>query len=101
MPISRKGSYPINVNGVTYRWSVSPRPNFDQELANSALTFVAVHALFPASPLIVELDDTFADNWVLERSTYVTPAIVGHAICNALSQGWRPVEEEGPFCLHI
>ena len=34
MTISRKGSYPIDVNGVTYRWSVSPRPAFDQELAS-------------------------------------------------------------------
>ena len=101
MTISRKGSYPIDVNGVTYRWSVSPRLAFDQELANSSLTFVVVHPQFPGSPLVVEVNVAQPDNWVLERSASVTPAIVDHAIGMALSQGWRPAAKGEAFALRI
>ena len=99
MTISRKGSYPIDVNRVTYRWSVSPRPAFDQELANSSLTFVVVHSQFPASQLVVALDGARPDNLVLDRSASITPVIVEGAIRTALSQGWRPVQEDGAFHL--
>ena len=101
MTISRKGSYPIDVNGVTYRWSVSPRRAFEEELGNSSLTFVVVHAQLPASPLVVALDGARPDNLVLERSASVTPEIVDRAIRKALAQGWQRVQEDGVFHLNI
>ncbi len=101
MTISRKGSCPIDVNGVVYRWSVSPRPAFEDELGNCSLTFVVVHPQLPASPLVVTLDGARPDSLVLERSASVTPEVVDRAIRKALSQGWQSVQEDRAFTLHI
>jgi len=101
MTIARKGSRPIKVDGVTYRWSVRPRPTYSQGLAQSPLTFAVVSDESPGSTLVVTLDVARPDNWVLGRSTSVTPATVEGAIRQALLDGWCPEQIGSAFPLQI
>lgn len=101
MTIARKGSRPVNVDGVAYRWSVRPRPSYSQGLANGPLTFAVVTDEAPGSTLVVTLDVARPDNWMLEPSSSVTPATVERAIRQALLDGWRPEQSGSAFALQI
>ena len=101
MTIARKGSRPIIVDGVAYRWSVRPRPSYSQGLANGSLTFAVVTDEAPGSTLVVTLDVARPDNWMHEPSASITPATVEGAIRQALLHGWRPEQTGSAFPLQI
>ena len=100
MTIARKGSRLVHVDGVTYRWSLRPRPTYAQGLGG-ALTFAVVDEASPGSTLVVTLDVARPDNWLGEPSASVTPATVERAIRKALSNGWRPGQNGGTFPLQM
>jgi hypothetical protein len=101
MTISKKGSRSLIVDGVSYRWSVRPRPTYAQALCQGALIFAVVSDASPASTLVVSLDTLRPDNWLHAPGASVTPNVVSMAIREALARGWRPEQPGGPFTLQM
>jgi GNAT superfamily N-acetyltransferase len=73
MTLLRKGTRPISVDGIAYRWIVSP----DDE---PGLGIVVEQAAAPGARMIT---------WV-EHGNIISPWLVRKAILHALAQGWQP-----------
>lgn len=101
MTISKKGSRPLIVDGISYRWSVRPRPTYAQAICQGALTFAVVNDASPASTLVVSLDALRPDNWFHAPGASVTPNVVARAVREALAKGWRPGQPGRPFALQM
>lgn len=101
MAIAKKRSRRIVVEAVPYRWSVRSRPTYTQALAQASLSFAVELESFGRTTLVVTIDAPRPDNWLVSQGSVVTPAIVGHAIRQALRQGWRPEEEGSSYALAL
>ena len=84
MTIARKGTRPITIDGIEYRWLVRLGKHHDlyliTELANE-----------PGQVLIAKL----------RQSTIVTPWLVKKTIDHALMQGWQPQQSGQDFIIRI
>jgi hypothetical protein len=101
MTIARKGSRPLVVDGVAYRWSVRSRPTYDQALGDSPLTIAVVNDESPGSTLVVSMDGPRPDNWMRAPGVQVTPATIERAIRKALSHGWRSAQNGSPVLIAL
>jgi hypothetical protein len=101
MAIAKKGSRRIVVDGVPFRWSVRPRPTYTQALAQGPLSFAVEMENSGHTTLVVTIDASRPDNWVLAQSSVVTPSLVERAIRQALNQGWRPTEKGSPYAIAL
>ncbi|MEU8280290.1 hypothetical protein ACFYOK_20680 [Microbispora bryophytorum] len=90
MTIPRKGSRPITVDGVAYRWRIRHKPTYHQGNGWSPLTFAVQSAEGPGRVLLVSLPFLRPDAWLGERTMAVRPALVAAVIRVALQHGWDP-----------
>jgi hypothetical protein len=101
MAIAKRGSRRINVEGESYRWTVRPRPTYAQGLAESPLSFAVELEKLGRTTLVVTMDRSRPDNWMLADSCVVTPSVVERAIREAIRQGWLPSEKGCPYALSL
>jgi len=101
MTIRRKGSRPLTVDGVPYRWSVRSRPTYSRGIGQSPLSFAVVSDDAPGATLVVILDATRPDNWLQEPGAVVAPKMVELAIRKALADGWHAKQSGGAFALRF
>jgi len=101
MAITLKGSRPIVVDGISYRWIVRSRPTYSQALGDSPLSFAVAVETAPASTLVVRMGASRPDNWMQETGVIVTPAIVERAIRSAITAGWRAHQNGKNFVLEF
>ena len=94
--LSRKGSRPITVDGVLYRWRV--RRNLTPTMLSGGPMVVAVaHAEQSGQTLLMDVGLIHAHNAVGLRGNSVQPSHVAHWIRGALGAGWRPTQPGKPF----
>jgi hypothetical protein len=96
MAIRKKGSRPLVVDGVRYRWRVRHRPTYLQGAFAHRLT-VGVEAEGGSCSLLVELSQAHPSNWIGDPAVPVTPREVADAIRAALAVGWQPMEPGSAF----
>ncbi|GII34363.1 hypothetical protein Pmi06nite_78050 [Planotetraspora mira] len=90
MTLPKKGSRLITVSDTTYRWRVRHKPTYCEGVGWSHMTFAVELAERPHNVLLVTLPYARPDNWVLEQSMSVRPALVADCICRAINEGWTP-----------
>ncbi|WP_067129474.1 hypothetical protein [Microtetraspora malaysiensis] len=90
MTLPKKGSRPITVSDVAYRWRVRNKPTYCQGNGWTRMTFAVELAEKPGSVLLVTLPHARPDNWILEQSASVRPALVAQCIRRATNEGWAP-----------
>ncbi|MEU6430197.1 hypothetical protein ABZ860_30265 [Microbispora sp. NPDC046973] len=101
MAIPRKGSRPITVDGVVYRWRIRRKPTYHQGNGWSPLTFAVQPAEEPWRVLLVSLPFLRPDAWLGERTMSVRPALVAAVIRLALRRGWDPHQAGPAFDLDV
>ncbi|MFD7094095.1 hypothetical protein [Streptomyces xanthophaeus] len=101
MALRRKGSRPITVDGVAYRWRLRGRPTYDQGLVRAPVTYAVEHAAAPGSTLVVTTGQPHPSNWLGVQAGPVLPARVADGIRSALDAGWRPESPGSPFLLDL
>lgn len=92
MALAQKGSRPIVVDGVHYRWTVRRKPTYTQGLAESGLVFAVQRQDAPEGAVLrVEAPSPRPDHWLGRRaSAAIAPRHVVAAIRRALAEGWNP-----------
>lgn len=101
MAIPRKGSRPITVDGVAYRWMVRHKPSYSQGIIESSLTVAVEHDDVSGSVLALRLPQAHPSNWMGAPAVAVRPAHVALGIRTALGQGWKPERPGHPFRLNL
>ncbi|MGW3892788.1 hypothetical protein ACWD69_29285 [Micromonospora chokoriensis] len=100
MALTKRGSRPIVVDGIGYRWFVRPKPTYSQGLTWSPLSFAVERADPPGcASLIVRLASPHPGNWMNAPAPPVLPSVVASAIRQALGCGWQPDHPGSPFML--
>ena len=96
--LTTKGSRPVVVDGVTYRWNVRRKPSYTQMLGHSNLTFGVQRADASGQVLVVDTGQVRPDAAMsADTSAVVTPSRVASAIRSALAAGWTPDKPGPPF----
>ena len=90
MAILRKGSRKIEVAGYRLIWRIRRKATYSQANAWSPMTIAVASASGCGSKLILNLDVTRPDAWLLPSVVSVTPADVARLVLQALSDGWQP-----------
>jgi hypothetical protein len=90
MAILRKGSRKIEVAGYRLIWRIRRKATDSQGNAWSPMTIAVASASGRGSKLILNLDVTRPDAWLLPSVVSVTPADVARLVSQALSDGWQP-----------
>lgn len=101
MSIPRKGSRRIFVASTAYRWAIRSRPTYSQGLGHGNLTFAVELEGGGRATLLVTMDASRPDNWIMAEASIVTPSVVERAIGLALQQGWRPSDAGSAFELSL
>ncbi|MEV0202694.1 hypothetical protein [Nonomuraea sp. NPDC050691] len=101
MAMPKKGSRPITVDGIAFRWRVSHRPTYSADKSWSPLTFAVERAEGPGSVLVVSLPCARPDNWSGERTIAIRPVLVAGCIRRALEQGWKSGRPGPTFTLTV
>lgn len=100
--LKKRGSRPIVVDGIGYRWFVRRKPTYSQGLTWSPLSFAVERADPPGcATLIVRLASPHPDNWMNAPASPVLPSAVASAIRQALDRGWQPDHPGSPFMLNL
>jgi len=97
MAIARKGSRRIVVDSIPYRWTVRPRPTYDQALAQAGMSFAVALENGGQTTLLVKLNVVRPDNWMNKDFVPITPVVVEGAIRQALKKGWSPINRGRAF----
>ena len=97
MAIPREGSRRIEVAGHRLIWRIRRKATYSQALASSPMTIAVASTSGRGSKLILELDVTRPDAWLLPSLVSVTPADVAHLVSKALSDGWQPEVDGKPM----
>ena len=104
MGMTRKGSRPIVVDGVSYRWMVRHKPTYMQEVFACPMMFAVVADDHPNGTLWVVMNASRPEACKIvatARTLSITPAIVAEAIRMALQQGWQAQHHGPSFKLHL
>ncbi|WP_245646847.1 hypothetical protein [Microtetraspora niveoalba] len=78
------------MSDVPYRWRVRHKPTYCQGNGWTPMTFAVELAEKPGNVLLVTLPYARPDNWLLERSVSVRPALVARCVRRAINEGWAP-----------
>jgi len=92
MAILKKGSRPLCIDGVYYRWRIRKYPTYAQGNEWSGIN-VAVEQenVQSGTVLVIELQDRHPSSWLTQSPpAKVTPSDVERFIRTALELGWRP-----------
>ena len=85
MALARRSSRAITVDGVDYRWAVSPDSGY--------MWLVVERAVRPGQRLLASFqyhDVIQPDGRVTGQCRPVSPAVVRATVLHALANGWRP-----------
>ncbi|MBV1849348.1 hypothetical protein [Catellatospora tritici] len=96
MALTQRGSRPIVVDGIEYRWLVRRRPTYSQGIG-APLTFVVELPDAHGAVLVVRTDAARPDNWIGSPSAVIRPAQVAACVRAALRGGWRPTQPGPAF----
>lgn len=99
MPLTKKGSRRIVVDGVDYRWSVRRKPTYSQVIGESTQTFAVQRTESDGQVLLAVTRDLRPDSPMAMTSVAVTPSQVAAAIRTAVEAGWDPTVVGPPFVL--
>ena len=99
MTIPRKGSRPIVVDGIRYRWRVRQRLTYLQGAFGHSLTVAVDIANEPKCTLVVSLSRAHPCNWLGDPSSPVTPSEVSDLIRKARADGWVPTAAGSAFVM--
>ena len=94
MAVRKRGSRPIVIDGVRYRWRVPGRPTYAQAAYGMALAMTVWQDGVDGSVLHMH-GKARPDNWMILPGDVVTPRRVATGIRAALAAGWNP-SEPGP-----
>ncbi len=100
MALTQRGSRPIVVDGIEYRWQVRRRPSYCQGIG-APLTFAVELPGAHGVVLVVRADAARPDNWIGSRSAVIRPAQVAACIRAALRGGWRPAQPGPAFLADV
>lgn len=98
MSVPTKGSRPIEVDGVRYRWLVRRRPTAEQRSGRTPLLLAVAREDGGGASLVVRLCHLHPSNEVRRYGEAVTPRVVAAWIRAGLRHGWQP-ERPGPQVL--
>ncbi len=101
MSLASKGSRPIVVDGVAYRWRVRKKPTYGQALEQSRLLLAVELAEAPGATLVIELPQVHPSNWLGSEAVPVLPSDVMRYVREALAAGWQPTKPGKTFCLSM
>ncbi len=101
MAFRTKGSSPITVDDVAYRWRIRRKTTYTQAVGEYPLTVSIQTERDPKCVLMVYTDRPRADNWLDRASIAITPAMVAEFIRDALAQGWLPTQPGSAFRLQV
>jgi hypothetical protein len=90
MAVLRKGSRKIEVAGYRLVWRIRRKLTYSQANGWSPMTIAVASASGRGAKLILELDVTRPDAWLLPSAVSVTPATVARFVLQAISDGWQP-----------
>lgn len=100
MPLRRKGSRRITVDGVDYRWRLRGRPTYCQAMGWTPCTYAVDQPERGGTTLVVTTDRLHPDAaWINGEVRPVLPAEVADNIRMGLTRGWRPADNGAPFHL--
>ncbi|MFJ3634411.1 hypothetical protein [Streptomyces sp. NPDC090112] len=97
MALPGKGSRPLTVDGVQYRWRLRGRPTYDRGLARSPVTYAVERTGASGAVLVVTTRHTHPGNWLCVPAVPVLPRQVSDGIRAALARGWVPTMPGPPF----
>ncbi|MEV0582729.1 hypothetical protein [Nonomuraea sp. NPDC050310] len=100
MTMPKRGSRPITVDGVVYRWRV-PKWSRGVDGGWKQLSFTVQRADEPGGVLVVTLPCARPDNSHGERTIVVRPVLVSACIRRALGQGWAAHARGAAFRLTV
>jgi hypothetical protein len=96
--LNTKGSRPLVVDGVAYRWNVRRKPSYGQLLGESNLVFAVQRSDVSGQVLVVDTGQVRSDAALgADENAAVTPSRVVSAIRSALVAGWTPDKPGSPF----
>lgn len=101
MTIPRKGSRPIVVDGIEYRWRVRHRPTHSQGVLDHSLTVAVDAAEGARCTLVVDLAQSHPCNWLGDPARPVTPAEIAGLIREARQRGWEPMQAGKAFRMSV
>ncbi|GAA2089899.1 hypothetical protein GCM10009759_13050 [Kitasatospora saccharophila] len=101
MTLNGKGTRPITVDGVSYRWRVRHRPSYMQAVGQTPLTAAVERAERTGSVLLLRFPHAHPGNWLGLPGTAVTPARIAAAVRLARARGWDPERRTEPFRLDL
>lgn len=101
MALMHKGSRPITVDGIVYRWRVRNRPTYEQGRTHTPFLLAVEQATGVGSKLVVELPQAHPNNWLCGEAIAVLPSHVAQYIDQALAAGWQPEHPGYPFVLVV
>lgn len=101
MALNKKGSRPITVDGIEYRWRIRRKPSYSQGLCWTPTTYAveAAHDGPVGTTLIVTSSHAHPSNWVGVEAEPICPGHVAASIREARDQGWDPTRAGSPFQL--
>ncbi|MEU8901122.1 hypothetical protein AB0C65_35015 [Nocardia sp. NPDC048505] len=87
MTLNRKGSRLITIDGTDYRWTVRPKPTYDQALGGP-MRFAVELADRPGPVLVVTTDRPRPDNWMNLPTEPIRAGEVEAGVRKALAAGF-------------
>ena len=102
MAIRKKGSRPIDVDGVSYRWRIRRKATYDQWAFDYGTLTVSVElADKPGTVLIAFTNHPHPDCYTTATPHPITPKHVADCVRQALSEGWQPTAKGPQFILRF
>ena len=96
MAVRKRGSRPIVIDGVRYRWRVPSRPTYRQGAYANPLELTVWQDDANGSVLHLYGRAARPDNWLGRPGEIVTPGRVAAGIRAALAAGWKPADPGQP-----
>ena len=90
MAFPSRGSVPIHVDGVDYRWRIRKRPTYSQGISEHGLVVTVQTESDPLCVLRITINAARPDNWICKNHNAITPSNVAAFIRSALANGWQP-----------
>ena len=102
MAIPKRGSRPISVNSINYRWLIRKKATYSQVDYGTGFLHVAIDlAENPGITLVIFTNHKHPNDWATDEIIPITPSIVSTWILKAIDLGWQPNKEGSQFYVKI